>query len=446
MKRQIAKFALRRGLFARRSKGKEVNGVVLEKVGGYRDDSLRNLFGHSNKESVMKKTGLVLCIALLVAAPPYAWADDNAMIQQMHDQMQKMQQQIDALSKGPAEPSGKQVKAGDQGTKKEKQPSDPGKAIQVYGQLRLSGDYYSNDFGDGKKGFTFKSNASRFGVKGEVPTSLPGTSMIYQAEVLYGAADNTTAEIEWREGYAGLKSGWGRVRLGRLDVPYKTTVTVIDPWCDSAPQSRGFGGRQGSSSLHSSYFNNTAEYLTPKFFGFTLGGWFSTKLDGEKTSVHNASPVTSFKGGDAKGVGVKLDKGPFFLGADFIDISADLSPDNTITNGSGWQVAARFKTATWSMAAYYEDVEDLGMGNNVYVNGTFRLGKFNFIGTVGRNTDAKFYKNRDINTWSLGTKYALTKDSELLIALVDRNEDAFGTTPGKEYRILTMGINAKFGY
>ena len=59
---------------------------------------------------------IFLCIASLAVAAPSAWADDNALIQQLQGQMRQMQQQIDVLSKRPAEPSGRQEKAGDQVT------------------------------------------------------------------------------------------------------------------------------------------------------------------------------------------------------------------------------------------------------------------------------------------------------------------------------------------
>jgi len=393
----------------------------------------------------MKKIVLVLCAVSMVVATSSARADDAAILQQLRGQMQQIQQQIDALSKRLEAPSEKQEKAGEPATKQKEQTAALGKAVQVYGQMRLSGDNYSEDFGNGSKGFTVKSNASRFGIKGEVPTSLRDTFMIYQAEVLYGSADNTTQEIEWREGFAGLRGWWGQARLGRLDVPYKTTLTIIDPWNDSAPQSRGFGGRQGSSALHSSYFTNTVEYLTPVFAGFTGGVWLSTQLDGENSSIHNASPVSNYKGGDAKGVGIKFNRGPFYVGADLIDIRSD-SVSGGMSNGSGWQVAARYKRGAWSAAALYEDVKHLGMGTNVYLNGTCMLGKTTLIATGGRNRDAVTYNKRNIDTWTLGAKYALTKDSELLVAWVNRNEGAYGTTPGKEFQILTMGINAKFGY
>jgi hypothetical protein len=164
-----------------------------------------------------------------------ALADDAALLKQMQEQMQLMQAQIEAMSKKLAAQGEKQEKVVAQVTKSEEDTKARAKAVQLYGQLRLSADSYSDDFGTGTasgstlpggKGTTIKSNASRFGIKGEIPTSLTDTSMIYQAEVLYGAADNTANEIQWREAFAGMKGNWGQARLGRFDVAYKTSLTA----------------------------------------------------------------------------------------------------------------------------------------------------------------------------------------------------------------------------
>jgi hypothetical protein len=298
-------------------------------------------------------------------------------------------------------------------------------------------------------------------VKGEVPTSLGDTSMIYQAEITYGAADNTSNEISWREGFAGLKGGWGQARLGRVDVPYKTTLTAIDPWNDNAPQSRGFSGVQGSSSLHSSYFTNTAEYVSPSLNGFKIGAWVSTQLDDETSNIHDAGPISNFLGGEAKGLGVKFNQGPWYVGADWIDVDADrvgtlnsagaFTANTKMHSDSGWQMAGRYKADAWSVSAFYEDVEDLGLGTNMYLNGTYKLGKTTLIATYGQNRDATQFFSRDIDTWSLGAKYALTKDSELFAVWVDRSEDGHtgaggAAIPAKDFQILSLGINAKFGY
>lgn len=399
------------------------------------------------------KLNPILAAVLAAGLSLPALADDAALLRQMQEQMQQMQAQIEAMSKKLAEQGEKQEKVTAQVAKSEVEDKVRAKAVKLYGQLRLSADNYSDDFGAGSSGSTVKSNASRFGITGEIPTSLGDTSMIYKAEILYGAADNTANEIAWREGYAGLKGGWGQARLGRIDVPYKTTLTTIDPWNDNAPQSRGFGGRQGSSALHSSYFTNTAEYLSPSLNGFKLGAWVSTQLDGETSSIHDAGPISDFQGGEAKGLGVKFEQGGLFVGADWIDVNADrigsgapFVANTKLHNDSGWQVAARYKMGDWSIGALYEDVQDLGLGKNTYLNGTYKLGKTTLIATYGQNRDATQYTNRDIDTWSLGAKYALTKDSELFAAWVDRSEDAFGATPAKDFQILTLGINAKFGY
>lgn len=416
------------------------------------------------------KPNPILAALLAVGLSTPALANDAEMLRKMQEQMKQMQAQIEMLSKKLADQGEKQDKVTAQVAKSEAQIQERQKAVQLYGQLRLSADSYSDDFGTGTvsagvtpggKGTTIKSNASRFGIKGEIPTSIDDTSMIYQAEITYGAADNTSSEISWREGYAGLKGGWGQARLGRFDVAYKTSLTAIDPWNDNAPQSRGFSGVQGSSALHSSYFTNAAEYVSPSLNGFRMAAWISTQLDDENSNIHDAGPISNYQGGDAKGFGVKFNQGPWYVGADWIDINstrigttASTTPfaftvNTKMHNGNGWQIAGGYKSGNWSVGAFYEDVKDLGLGNNLYLNGTYKLGKTTLIATYGQNRDATQFFNRDIDTWSLGAKYALTKDSELFAAWVNRSEDAYlapAATPAKDYQILTLGINAKFGY
>lgn len=186
------------------------------------------------------------------------------MLRQMKAQMAEMQVQMEAM----------QQRINAQEAKQKKQGSGPGlgKAVQVYGQARVSLDFTDND--TGSDGTEIVSNASRIGVKGEMPTSIADTALIYQAELRYETTDEPSGddsgedegdskEVEFREGFAGLKGNWGKLRLGRLSTGYKSAGTKIDPWTDNVPQARG-RGRQGMSELHSSYFNNAVEYVTPQ--------------------------------------------------------------------------------------------------------------------------------------------------------------------------------------
>ncbi len=332
---------------------------------------------------------------------------------------------------------------------------------KVYGQVRVSIDNNSSDFGNGKKGLGLKSNSSRLGVKGSLDTNLTNTRLIYQAEMRYGAADEKTAELEWREGYVGLvNKNLGKLRLGRTSVGYKTTLTKIDPWNDNIPQSRQ-GGQQGSSALHSSYFNNAIDYVSPKVNGIQFNAFYATQFDkegnaspgtgtpGGKGSLHNAGPINSYVGGNASGFGVRFSNKTWFFSADSITLNANGGKklSNTkaagkVTNGTGYQAALRYKTAKGhSVAVFYEDVTGLNLGTNQYINGIYKLGHAKLIATYGTNSsNSSSYYKTDSTTYSLGAKYMLNKKSELFIAYNNRD------TGSKTYATTTMGINAKFGY
>lgn len=86
-----------------------------------------------------------------------------------------------------------------------------------------------------------------------------------------------------------------------------------------------------------------------------------------------------------------------------------------------------------------EDIEDIGLGKNLWVNGIYRIGKTRVIASYGQNRDALYYGEKDIDTWSLGAKYDLTDKSELFAAYVTRDEG------DDRYNTITVGVNAKFG-
>lgn len=206
----------------------------------------------------MSKSTMTLAAAIACAmstAP--ALADDAETLRQIKAQMAQLQAQMEAM----------------QNTK------GLGKAVQLYGQARVSLDNHSGDWPSGKDGSELVSNASRIGVKGKTDTALDNTALFYQAELRYETTDYVnggpgtttgTKQVEFRESFAGLKGGWGKARMGRLSMGYKKSLTKIDPWNDNAPQSRS-GGRQGSSELHSSYVNNAVDYETPKLLGGITG-------------------------------------------------------------------------------------------------------------------------------------------------------------------------------
>ena len=324
------------------------------------------------------------------------------------------------------------------------------KALQAYGQMRVSIDSISDDTNK-KDGTTISSNASRIGLKGEFDSTIPNTMAIYKAELRYETTDavsgggGTSKQIEFRDAYAGLKGkSWGRVRVGRLSTGYKTTLTTIDPWNDNIPQSRS-GGRQGSSELHSSYFNSAIDYKSPVFANTFLEAFYVTKPTGSKQPIHNTGTLKNYEGGTASGAGLKYKTKALFLAADYINIDAEtINPAKaSLSNGDGWQIAGRFKTGAFSVAALYEDVNDLGLGKNTYINGIYKIGNTRLILGYGTNTDNLVYGKDDYTNYSIGAKYNLGKKSELFAAYNNRTND---TTDNKDIASITVGMNIKFGY
>ncbi len=317
--------------------------------------------------------------------------------------------------------------------------------IQLYGQLRASVDNYSGDLAKPtQEGTGLNSNASRLGVKGAIPSSLGDVQVIYKAEIRYDTTNEvTTRQFNLRDGFAGLKSKtWGTLRLGRLSVGYKTTLTKIDPWNDNIPQSRA-GGRQGSSEFHSSYFNSAVDYVSPKIAGgLTFNGWASIQPEQSTTPLHNTSTLKNYVGGTAGGVGAKYQAGNLLIGADYIKMDATTITTTGLQNGSGWQLGGRYKFGHFSVAALYEDVTNLGLGKNAYVNAIWKIGHTRLIAAYGQNRDSDVYGRKDWNNWSLGAKMDVTHKSELFLAYDSRSD----ATNSQSLNAVTVGINAKFGY
>lgn len=413
----------------------------------------------------MFRLTLTAALASPIAMP--AQADDAATLRQMKAQLAQMQAQIEVMERRLQEQEARQKEVVTHVEKAEKTDETAAEAVQIYGQANVSVNHRRGDWDE--DGTAISSDASLIGIKGTVPTALPIADLIYQAELRYETTDYVSGgpgseersggarQVEFREAYAGLKGAqWGQLRVGRLSTGYKTTGTRIDPWTVNAPEARS-GGRQGMSELHASFFNNAADYLSPRFFGdLTANAWYATQFDGSEKPIHNTGVLRNFRAGSAGGAGVKYDNGTLYFGADWLDVSADRISRSHLTNGDAWQLAGRYAFGPFpgnhalSVSAFYEDATNLGLGNNLYANIIYRVSDFRLIGAYGQNRDAAVYGviqngewvERDWDNWSLGVKYALTEHSELLAAWNQRIDH----TERDNFNTVTVGLKARFGY
>lgn len=389
----------------------------------------------------MPKTLRITLVAAAIAAvcaTPVMAADD---LQALKAQMETMQKRIAELeTKQSAAPAAKAEK-GDKSAKGDKK--DDGwvansKAMTLYGRVGMSIDNKSGDIAN--EGTTLNSNASLFGVKGAIASGYNDIDVIYQMEVEYDTTSTSENDLIVREGYGGIKSDKiGTVRAGRLSTGYKGSLTTIDPWLDTTLQSRN-GGRQGSSELHSNYFNNTLEYESPKLgsSGVKANVWHATNANGNR--LHNGGALVNLKGGSATGLGVKYNEKGLFLAADLIDVDAD-AVSGGVTNGSGWQVAARYKPDRLGVAALYEDVDDIGLGKNTYVNATYdATPKTTLVAAYGQNEGRVPNGNKDWDNWSLGVQQKVHKKSQVFAAFNSRKDST-----DLEENTFTIGTKIVFG-
>ncbi len=385
---------------------------------------------------------LSAAVAALLASTP-ALANDAELLQQMKAQMLEMQRKINMMEQR-LQSQEQQAQAVNQNLEKSKAASKTdNKAVRMYGQANISLDHHAGDWGDGTKGSELASNASRIGIKGEMPTNLADTALFYQLELLYNTTGASDSNVDLREAWAGLQGGWGSMRGGRVTVPYKKHYTVIDPWTDNAPQARS-GGRQGVSELHSNYFNHALEYKTPKFAGGVSANiWAASQFDNGGDRLHNAGALVNFLGGQAYGLGTAYKNKGLFAAADWLKINADEIAGGGVENGDAWQLMAQYKVMkALSFALLYEDASGVKLGKNVYLNGIYRVApNTRLIAAYGRNRDRVPNGNKDWNNWSLGFKYTLTGESELYAAW-NRRTDA---TSELDYDTFTLGVNVRFG-
>lgn len=379
----------------------------------------------------------LLAVTVATLCSPVWAADDLSALKAQMETMQKRIAELETKQSTTPAKAEKSAK-GDKSDKKEEGWTANSKAMNLYGRVGMSIDNVSSDTGN--EGTTLNSNASLLGVKGAIESGYNDLDVIYQMEVEYDTTNTNENALVVREAFGGVKSDkMGVLRAGRLSTGYKSSLTTIDPWLDTVPQSRS-GGRQGSSELHANYFNNALMYETPKLgaAGVKLNAWHATNANDAR--LHNGGALVNLKGGSATGLGAKYNQKGLFLAADVIDIDAD-AVSGGVKNGSGWQVAGRYKPNRLGVAALYEDVDDVGLGKNTYVNATFdATPKTTLVAAYGKNEGRVPNGNKDWDNWSIGVQQKVHKKSQLFAAYNSRKDSA-----DLEDNTFTIGTKIVFG-
>ena len=277
--------------------------------------------------------------------------------------------------------------------------------ITVYGKANISAQAADEGEGD----FTeLKSNASRFGVKGDLKLD-NDLEVLYKFEWQVDLADEAGSDnIKSRNQYVGLKGDFGSVLLGRNDTVLKQSQGKIDLFNDYEADLKGLW--KGENRM-----GDSVTYFSPKFNGFTLGVSYVAEDDVE--------------GDDAQSISLNYGDRNLKKGKWFASVAADFDMKGYDTQRAS--VQGKFDDLKLGAILHRQESVETGESKDgVMVSAAYTIGKVVLKGQV--------QTLEDDNSVSIGADYKLAKSTKAFIWYTDRgldnSEDKSWLAAGLEHR------------
>jgi predicted porin len=266
---------------------------------------------------------------------------------------------------------------------------------RVYGRIRNALVYTDRDHKnrDGRSGndWDVQSHTSRFGLKGSERLG-SGFKAIYQLEWEVDTANgvNLGRQLRNRLGYAGLKSGWGTLSIGRQWTPHYIAVNKSDVWQVGGVNDQYLGPtRLGDMLL----------YRTPEYLGF------NARLALVMASEDDP-PNLGRDGVDIWNASIDFNNGPVSIGTSYVDYRGS-GPENREL----WGVGAKYRFSGFTVIAQYE-YEREQVSDNAYewsLVGEYKL-KNNILRVM--YSDQEKNGSNSAN-WALGVQHYFSRRTSL---------------------------------
>jgi len=254
-------------------------------------------------------------------------------------------------------------------------------AVSVYGKINVSAQ--SSDKGEGSYS-ELKSNASRFGLKGDQGLDA-GLTLIYQLEWEVDPSDEANEKnIKARNQFVGLKGDFGTVKFGRHDTAMKEAQGKIDQFNDYEADLKTLWKGENRVS-------NSITYLSPKFAG---------EFAVEFSHIMKDTPT----GQDGQSVAL-------LWGDDSLKktaVYASVSLDNDVNGYDALRAMAQFKVSSFKVGAGLQKQTNIATDkdeNGWLANVAYPMGKFEL--------KAQYQTLEDNNGASLGADYKLGDNTKL---------------------------------
>lgn len=220
----------------------------------------------------------------------------------------------------------------------------------VYGKVNVTlnkydfDDIQGNKRVDGQDNWALESNASRIGVKGDIPL-VEGLKAVYKLEYeLFTDGSNSTSFTQ-RNTYAGLQGDWGTVVAGKTDTNAKLIAA------DSIQQFKDLAlGDFKYVMVGETRENNVIQYATPNLNGFVLSLQVMPGEDSGEAVTATGEKVENQNHGiaDRYSIGATYKYEKLYLG---------LATDQNVQNTNIYRFVAQYGFGPVTLGGLYQTAE-----------------------------------------------------------------------------------------
>ncbi len=273
--------------------------------------------------------------------------------------------------------------------------------VTVYGKADFSYNIIDNEGSTAEDdNQSVSSNSSRIGFKGS--EDLGGglkANFLVESQWNQGAAGGTA--FNQRNVWAGLSGGWGEVRIGRHDTPFKIAGRKTDLYeSEQLGENRAVFNRPVAGPGYDIRTNNVVAYFTPSFSGFQ--------------GVVAYIPEEGLDDGDAWSLAGFYSNGPLFLTVAYEQLN-----EGNFVGGTDDQTAWRF-------------------------GGAYTFGDFKVTGLYQIGEDEAGVDGLDHDAWWLGGQYTFGNNQAMVTYGQSDYDDEAGFTNDREFDVWTIGLNHNF--
>ena len=308
--------------------------------------------------------------------------------------------------------------------------------ITVYGRAHVSVDYL--DDGADYSETNLSSNSSRLGFKGSHQIN-PDLKAFFQIEQQINFTTGNSSggsDLATRDTFVGLGSDtWGAVQLGRFDSPFKKARGAANLFGDQVGDMRNLA-RTGNARFDERY-DNTVQYTTPKFGGFSAAVAYSMYQGQSAVADHDA---------DAFSIALNYGNGPFSGALAYEQVEEDVSRGerDSFRAAGAYSVTDAIKVVGFYQTTDYDGSSDSAVvdynSNDIFgLGGEFKLSDATAVKAMWMTLDSDA-DDADADMWVIGVEHKLDKAVRVYAnyAVVD-NDDGRALTPWAQGRTANPG-------